>query len=78
MSEATARQPPEALRARSAPPPGTPAEDSPGSGDPCPADDDAAVTVEAYVAALVGAAPPLTGEQRDRLALLLRSRYRTP
>ena len=74
MSEATARQPPAARRARPAPPPGTPAEDSPGTSEPCPAKDGAAAALEAYVAAMVAAAPPLTGEQRDRLALLLRAR----
>jgi len=31
-----------------------------------------------YVAALVAAAPPLTPEQRDRLAVLLRPAPRTP
>jgi hypothetical protein len=74
MSEATARQPPEARRARPAPPPDTPAGDSPGTGDPCPAEDDAAAALEAYVAAMVAAAPPLTSAQRDRLALLFHAR----
>jgi hypothetical protein len=74
MSEATSRQPSAARRARPASPPGTSAEDPPGSGDSCPAEDDAAAALEAYVAAMVAAAPPLTSEQRDRLALLFHTR----
>jgi hypothetical protein len=74
MSEATSRQPPAARRARPAPPSDTSVEDSPGSGDSGPAEDDAATALEAYVAAMVAAAPPLTSEQRDRLALLFHTR----
>ena len=34
--------------------------------------DGQAADLDAYIVRLVDAAPPLTGEQRDRLALLLR------
>jgi len=43
--------------------------------NPHPAADGEAA-LEAYVAAMAAAAPPLTSEQRDRLALLLRARHR--
>jgi hypothetical protein len=76
MSEATSRQPAAARRARPAPPPDTSAGDSSGPGDSCPAEDDAAAALEAYVAAMVAAAPPLTSEQRDRLAVLFHTRPR--
>ena len=36
-------------------------------------DDDGEAGLDAYVARLVAAAPPLSGRQRDTLALLLRS-----
>ena len=35
-------------------------------------EDDGEAGLDAYIARLVAAAPPLTGEQRDTLALLLR------
>jgi hypothetical protein len=35
-------------------------------------DDDREASLDAYVARLVDAAPPLTSQQRDTLALLLR------
>jgi len=35
-------------------------------------DDDREASLDAYVARLVAAAPPLSGQQRDTLALLLR------
>lgn len=34
--------------------------------------DHAAATLESHISRIVGAAPPLTAEQRDRLAALLR------
>lgn len=74
MSEATARQPPEARRTRPAPPTGTPAGDSLAPRDSCLVEDGAAPTLEEYVAAMVAAAPPLSSGQRDRLALLLHAR----
>ncbi len=76
MSKASERQPPVARCAQPAPPSGTPAEDSSGSGDPRPADDENSAALDAYIAAMVAAAPPLTSEQRDRLALLLNVRRR--
>jgi hypothetical protein len=53
-----------------------PADREPGPDDrgepPQPPDDDRpdSLDLEAYVARMVAAAPPLTPEQRDRLALL--------
>ena len=65
MTRRAARQPPPARQAPSAA--GQPArcEDAGPQGDP-------GSDLDAYIAELVAAAPPLTSEQRDRLALILR------
>ena len=43
-----------------------------GQRDDSTAADEQEAALEAYIARLLDAAPPLTGEQRDVLALLLR------
>ena len=43
-----------------------------GQREDSPAADGQDVDLDAYIARLLDAAPPLTGEQRDTLALLLR------
>ena len=58
--------------ARSCPPPAAHSQhdDRPGhDGHP---DDDSEASLDAYVARLADAAPPLSSQQRDTLALLLR------
>jgi hypothetical protein len=66
MTRRAARQPPPA---RLAPPTAGQAarcEDAEPHGDP-------GADLDAYIAELAAAAPPLTSEQRDRLALILRA-----
>ena len=46
-------------------------DDRPGH-DGHPDDDDGEAGLDAYIARLAAAAPPLSGQQRDTLALLLR------
>jgi len=52
-------------------------DDRPGH-DGHPDDDDGEAGLDAYIARLVDQAPPLTSEQRDTLALILRRPHRTP
>ncbi len=60
--------------ARSGPPPATPDQhDEPSDRGGHPA-----AGPEAYIARLVDQAPPLSREQRDTLALILRRPHRTP
>ncbi len=47
-----------------------------GPGDDRQAADGHEADLDAYIARLVDAAPPLTGEQRDTLALILRGQHR--
>jgi hypothetical protein len=56
---------------RSCPPPT--AHNQPGDrpGHDEPPDDDRETGLDAYIARLAAAAPPLSGQQRDTLALLL-------
>ncbi len=61
--------PPEPAGSRPPPAAHSQHEHCPGhDGDP---DDDGEVGLDAYVARLAAAAPPLSGQQRDTLALLL-------
>jgi hypothetical protein len=66
MTKRPARQPPASRRC---PPPatGTREEQPPGDGQTGPGAD-----LDAHIARLVADAPPLTSEQRDQLALILR------
>ena len=57
-------------RAASGPPVPRPREAGPDEDRP--AADGQETNLDAYIARLLDAAPPLTGEQRDTLALLLR------
>ena len=58
--------------ARSCPPPATPSQRQEHHDHDEHTADDHETALDAYVARLVDAAPPLTSEQRDTLALLLR------
>jgi len=58
--------------ARSSPPPATPSRHQERQDHDGHTADDRETALDAYVAQLVDAAPPLTSEQRDTLALLLR------
>jgi hypothetical protein len=69
MTRRAARQPPPARQALPVPGQAPPGEEAGPGGD-------AAADLDAYVAELVAAAPPLASEQRDRLALILRASRR--
>ena len=58
--------------ARSWPPPTAHNQPDDRPGHDGHSDDDGEAGLDAYVARLVEAAPPLSGQQRDTLALLLR------
>jgi hypothetical protein len=54
-------------------PPAAHSQQDQGPGhDGHPDDDDGEASLDAYIARLAAAAPPLSGQQRDTLALLLR------
>jgi len=72
MTKRTGTQTAQPGPARSSPPPAThnrPDESHHDDGHP---DDDGEAGLDAYVARLTAAAPPLSSQQRDTLALLLR------
>ena len=58
--------------ARSCPPPGAHNQPDDRPGHDRPPDDDRETGLDAYVARLAAAAPPLSGQQRERVPLLLR------
>jgi hypothetical protein len=58
--------------ARSSSPPAAHSQQDQCPGHDGPPDDDGEAGLDAYIARLAAAAPPLSGEQRDTLALLLR------
>jgi hypothetical protein len=58
--------------ARSCPPPATGSQHGERPGHGGPPGDDRETGLDAYIKELADAAPPLTDEQRDTLALLLR------
>jgi hypothetical protein len=59
-------------RVRSGPPPATPSQQRERHDHEGHSAEDHESGLDAYIKELVKAAPPLTSEQRDRLALLLR------
>lgn len=62
--------------ARRSSPPATHSQQDQCPDHDCHPEDDRATSLDAYIARLVDAAPLLTNEQRDTLALLLRDPHR--
>ena len=63
--------------ARSSPPPAAHNQQEQCPGQDGHPDDDGQAGLDAYIARLAAAAPPLSSQQRDTLALLLRRPRRT-